>query len=124
MQQPKCTAEQVIQAIAGTGGIKTDICRRLSISRHTLDSYLDRWPTVAQAYQEECERVLDLAEGNIHQAIREHDMDITRWYLRTRGRERGYGDAMEHSGPGGGPIEHRVTIHRAERPSGNGDSAA
>ena len=97
-------AEQVIEAIRGTGGIKATIARRLDVSRWTVDNYLSRWATVQQAYDEECESVKDLAETNLIQEIRDRNFQAIKYYLSTKAKERGYIERQEHTGADGGAI--------------------
>jgi transposase len=78
-------AEQVIEAIRGTGGIKTTIAKRLKVSRWTVDNYLDRWVTVREAYEEECESVTDMAETNLFQEIKDRNFQAIKFYLQTKG---------------------------------------
>jgi hypothetical protein len=43
MANVKVSAEQLIDAIKGTAGIKTTIAKRLSVHRHSIDNYLDKY---------------------------------------------------------------------------------
>lgn len=92
------TTAQVIEAIEGTGGVKTVIAQRLGCHRHTVDRYIARHPTVARAYQDECEKVGDFAEsillGNIRYALEQQrrenapvDSTDAKWYLERKRRE-------------------------------------
>lgn len=96
--------DQVIKAIKGTGGIKTKIAERLKISRWTVDNYISRWPAVQAAYEEECERITDLAETKLIELIEAADWNAIKFYLQTKGKERGY---VERS-------EVKIEIWRAE----------
>lgn len=95
---PKATthnAEQVIQAIKGTGGIKVAIARRLGVSRWTVDNYIERWVTVKDAYLEECEAITDMAETNLIQEIKDRNFQAIKFYLQTKGKDRGYVERVE-----------------------------
>jgi hypothetical protein len=54
------TAAQFIAAIPGTGGIITTIAARIPCAWHTAKKYIEKWPTVKQAYDDECNKVLRL----------------------------------------------------------------
>ena len=95
--QSKFTAAQVIAAIEGTGGIKTVVAQKLKCHRHTVDRYIERYPTVQQAYEDECEKVGDFAESVLVQNIRlafqtqaeekiPVDSSDARWYLERKRR--------------------------------------
>ena len=92
------TAAQVIAAIKGTGGVKTLIAQSLKCHRHTVDRYIANYPTIAKAYQDECEVVGDYAEAvlihNIRLArerqVKDGEMADTsdaKWYLERKRRE-------------------------------------
>ena len=102
----KYTAEQFIKAIPGSGGIITKIAERVGCTWHTARRYIEKHPTVLQAYTDEKEKVIDLAETTVMKAMSEGDVGTARWYLATKGRDRGYVERRqhEHSGPEGGPI--------------------
>lgn len=102
------TAEQFIKAIPGTGGIVSLIAKKVGCTWHTARKYIDRYATVQQAWRDECEAVLDLAETQAIGAIRKGDPQMVRWYLATKGKQRGYTERQETSGPDGGPVVLRV----------------
>lgn len=115
------TPEQAIAAIAGTGGIKANIATRLGVSRWTFDNYLKKWASVRLAYDEECERVTDRAETVLIQAINEGDVDSAKWYLKHKGKARGYTERVEMTGENGGPVRHITTIEvHHQQPTGDG----
>ena len=85
------TAQQFIDAIPGSGGIKTTIAKRVGCAWHTVDKYVREYPTVAQAYADECEKVLDAAESVIvGDIVEEKDVQTAKWYLTMKGSGRGY----------------------------------
>ena len=104
--QTKCTLEDVLKAIDGSGGIKATIALRLGVARNTFDTYLRRWATAQEAYTQETETNTDIAEsiilGNMQAALQQQ-RDLKKdnkpaivesgdaWkYLQYKGRERGY----------------------------------
>jgi hypothetical protein len=113
------TAKQVIEAIKGTGGIKTVIAQRLGCHRHTVDNYIERYTTVAQAYEDERETVADFAESVVVQNIRlafqrqasekvEVDSTDAKWFLAMKAKDRGYAERREVTGPEGESV--RITV--------------
>jgi len=87
--------EQFIEAIPGTGGIITAIAKRVGCSWNTARRYIDTHPTVRDAYAAECESVLDLAEAKTIEAIKNGDGIMIRYYLSTKGKNRGYVERQE-----------------------------
>ena len=98
------TAEQFIKAIPGTGGIVSLIAKKVGCTWHTARKYIDRYATVQQAWRDECEAVLDLAETQAIGAIRKGDPQMVRWYLATKGKQRGYTERHEVTGAEGGAV--------------------
>jgi len=97
-----------LDAIPGTGGIITAIARRVGCSWHTADKYIKRYPTIQQAYRDECERVLDIAESKVIELISAGDPQMLRYYLSTKGKKRGYTERQEVTGENGAAIAFRI----------------
>ena len=94
------TAKQFIKAIPNTGGIITKIAERVGCAWHTAKKYIEQYPTIQQAYQNECERVLDIAESALIKSITEQEAWAVKYMLSTKGKKRGYVERQEldHSG--------------------------
>ena len=118
-QNPKgdqFTAQQFIDAISGTGGIITAIARKVGCSWHTAQKYIDTYPTIRQAYEDECSGVDDLAESTVIRAIKDGDVGAAKWWLEKRRRDR-FANTLdvkaELSGPDNGSIPIRLVDYRA-----------
>jgi len=98
------TAEQVIEALRGTMGIKSAAARRLGCHWTTVDRYIKRYPTVARAYEEERQSIVDLAEVKLVERLKDGDGTMIRFVLATLGKDRGYVERREVTGEGGGPL--------------------
>jgi len=124
MADIKCTLDEFLKAIEGSGGIKATIAMRLDVSRNTVDNYLKRWATAQEAYTQETETNTDIAEsiilGNMQAALQQQ-RDLKKdnkpaivesgdaWkYLQYKGRERGYAQRSEVTGADGGPVVFHV----------------
>jgi hypothetical protein len=89
------TVKQILKAIENSGGIKTNVAKKLSISRQTVDRYQRVYPSIAKALEEEMDTVLDKAESNIFSGVQEGDIPISQWILRYKGKHRGYSEKLE-----------------------------
>jgi hypothetical protein len=115
MGQTKHKAETVIEAIRAAHGVKAAAARALNVTRQTLDNYIDRWESVRQAYEEANAVCLDVAEeglgsfvrGEIEGMTTRERLDAIKFYLRTKGRIRGFGDRQEITGADGAPLTLR-----------------
>lgn len=109
-------AADFIKAIEGSGGIISTIANRVGCSWNTAQKYVKEYPTVADAYNEEIERVIDLAEGvlikNIQNAAKQaqagHDVDTAdvKWFLSRKAKSRGYVERQE--------VEHSGTVYTVD----------
>ena len=88
--RPQYTAQQFIDAIADSAGIISTISRRVGCAWHTAQKYILNYPTIKAVYDDECEKVLDLAETVVLQSLKDKDTQMAKWYLSVKGRERGY----------------------------------
>ena len=121
----KFTTQQVIDSIPGTGGVISAIARRLNCKWHTVRKYIEEYPTVKAAYDDECESTLDLAESVVRQNMilaQMHqrpekdpvtgndvypgpvDSSDAKWFLSKKGKHRGYADSLAVEGKDGAPI--------------------
>ncbi len=89
------TAAQFIEAIKGSGGIITSIAKRIGCEWHTAKRYIEKYPTIAQAYSDEREGISDLAEVALITAIRESEAWAIKFYLKCQAKDRGYVERTE-----------------------------
>ena len=106
------TTGQFIAAIPGTGGIITAIAKRVGCSWSTAKKFIVGHATVQQAYDDECQSVLDLAEAKTIELIKNGDAAMIRYYLSTKGKHRGYTERQEVTGEDSGPIKHKNMSER------------
>lgn len=102
------TAKVFIDAIPGTGGIISAIARKVGCDWETARSWINKYPTVKIAYDNECETMLDLAESTVLKNIRAGDTQDAKWYLSKKGKQRGYGDQSTLEVNGGEPIKIKM----------------
>lgn len=94
-RQDQFTAVQFIEAIKGSGGIITAIANRVGCSWNTAYKYIHGHPSVEQAYKDEREAILDLAESTIYKSIKGGDTQDAKWLLSRVGKHRGFGDNLD-----------------------------
>lgn len=82
--------EQVTQALKQTRGMISAAAQLLHCHRQTLYDYQKRHPEVALALTEARELQLDTAELSLFRAIDKGESWAVCFYLKTRGRDRGY----------------------------------
>jgi hypothetical protein len=99
---PKRYAQiDVLTAIKDSGAIVSTIARRLGCEWITAKRYIDKWESTRQAFSDEQETILDMAEGTLFNAIKEKDVQAAKWILATKGKKRGYSEKQEIEHTGG-----------------------
>ena len=94
----KITQEQMLEAIKNSQGLISKIKRKLEAmteetwSWETVERYVHKWEACEQAVKAEKEAMLDIAENNIFKELANGDTATSKWYLRMKGKERGYED--------------------------------
>lgn len=81
------TAAQFIAAIKGSGGVISAIADAVGCSWHTARKYIDQYPTVKEAWENERQRITDRARHNIIRAIGEGDLQLSKWWLQVMDEE-------------------------------------
>ncbi len=92
--------KRMIAALESTLGVVASACKRTGISRQTHYRWLKEDP----AYKEEVDSIgdlsLDFAESQLHSLIASGNVVAVLFYLKTKGKKRGYIERHEvdHSG--------------------------
>ena len=98
------TAHQFVEAIPGTGGVISDIAEKVGCAWNTARKYIDRHPSVYDAWDCERNRITDIAENNIIQAVQKGDLQMSKWWLQVMRSDFIEKQRVEHSGPEEGPV--------------------
>ena len=88
--------KEILKAIKGSGGVLTVIADKLKIHRQTVANCRDKWKEVKDRIEEERERITDKAEHNIINRVIMQDIEISKWWLRTIGANRGFVETQKH----------------------------
>ena len=94
----KITKEQFLECIKGSQGLLSKVQKKLEAatgetwSWETVRNYVDKWEEAQEAVKAEKEAMLDVAENNIFRDMVNDDVGTSKWYLRMKGKERGYED--------------------------------
>ncbi|MEM9043422.1 MAG: helix-turn-helix domain-containing protein [Pseudomonadota bacterium] len=102
--QRKFTPDEMIAALRQARGIKAAAARILNCSRNTVDKYIAENPDVMSAAREVDQETLDDVEGKLLKLLDKEDPKAIFFYLRHKGKSRGYTTGQEISGPEGEPI--------------------
>jgi len=109
------TKEQLLQAIEGSQGLVSKIQRKLEaaigekICWDTVDKLVHKWEETETAVKAEKEAMLDIAENNIFKEMVNGDTATSKWYLRMKGKDRGYEDSTKLELDGTDPLNINLT---------------
>ncbi|MBS7703301.1 helix-turn-helix domain-containing protein [Chelatococcus asaccharovorans] len=99
----------IAEALRQAAGVISLAAARLKISRTALYQYFDRHPELHDVRREIEEETLDLAEAGLLEQIRDKNMTALIFYLKTKGKQRGYVERSEVTGPNGRPVSVQVS---------------
>jgi predicted transcriptional regulator len=89
------TTADMIAALEKSKGMISLAARKLNCHPNTVRNYIDRHPTVAQAYREQREGSLDVAELKLMEAVQKGQPWAIAFLLKTLGKGRGYVERMQ-----------------------------
>lgn len=112
----RLSRNQVIGGIKGSAAIITEIASRLGCSRKCVYSWLDRDPGIKEAFEQEKESTLDLAEEKLIEQIKEGNLTAIIFFLKCRGKNRGYIERFDPFKGNGEPIKFIYRVVEGSRP--------
>lgn len=102
----------MIEAMHKSLGVVTTAAKIAGIARSTHYGWMTDDPEYKAAVQDVSEVALDYAESQLHKQIGEGEVASTIFYLKTRGKKRGYIEKteMELYGKDGEPLSVAINI--------------
>jgi hypothetical protein len=82
--------KRLLEALEASLGVVTTACKAAKVSRDTHYRWIKEDPLYAAAVQELSDVAVDFAESNLHKLIQEGNPSATIFYLKTKGKKRGY----------------------------------
>lgn len=104
------TARRIILALGEAKGLLTLAARKAGVSYKTIWRYTQDFPSVKQAVEEAKESITDFAEGKLFEKISKGDTACIIFYLKTKGKIRGYIERQEVTGADGGPQVYKLIV--------------
>jgi len=85
----------IIEALEQSLGIVTTACKKVGVGRTTFYGWLKDDEEFAKQVKDIENVALDFAETQLHQQIKDNVPTSTIFYLKTKGKKRGYIERME-----------------------------
>lgn len=108
-------ADQMIEAIVAAEGNLSAAARALGCNRATVHRYVNAYATVRDAYEDAVEIKLDHVESKLHENIDKNDTTSIIFYLKTKGKHRGYVERQEFTGKDGESMQVNFVWKEAPR---------
>jgi len=100
----------MLKALEKSLGVVTVACRKSDLPRSTFYKWLNEDEDFALAVKEIENIALDFAESKLHDQIGEGNTAATIFYLKTKGKKRGYIERQEITGADGMPTNFQIEI--------------
>ena len=105
--------KKLIDALEKSLGIVTEACEKAQLSR----TQFYKWYKEDKKFRQQVDSIegkfIDFTETHLKEQIKNNNTQATIFYLKTRGRKRGYGDSLDITS-GEEPITINVKINGVE----------
>jgi hypothetical protein len=104
-QQNPTTKKAMLEALEKSLGVVTTAAKIVGIDRSTHYEWLKTDEKYKEAVVSIGDVALDFAESQLHKQMRSGDTTACIFYLKTKGKSRGYVERQEITGAEGGPVQ-------------------
>lgn len=112
----KKTKELLLKALEKSLGIVTPACAEVGISRNQFYIYYKNDEVFRKAVDDINEITLDFAENQLLKKIKEGSERSILFYMKYRGKNRGYNDTLQINGD----LNHNIQVIKLNGPSEDG----
>lgn len=102
--------ESLLKSLEQSLGVVTVACKKADIPRSTYYKWLKEDEAFAAEVSDIENVALDFAESQLHKQISENNTSATIFYLKTKGKNRGYIERQEITGAEGMPTNFQIEI--------------
>lgn len=108
----KTRKKAMLVALEASLGVVHSACIAVGIERKTHYRWLASDPKYKAAVEEMANIALDFAESKLHQQIKSNNTSATIFYLKTKGKNRGYVERTEVTGADGKELKGSTTVYK------------
>tara|TARA_R110000803_G_scaffold35719_3_gene77108 strand:+ start:256 stop:615 length:360 start_codon:yes stop_codon:yes gene_type:complete len=102
--------ESLLKALEQSLGVVTVACKKSDVPRSTYYKWLNEDAEFAAEVKDIENVALDFAESQLHKQISDNSTTATIFYLKTKGKKRGYIERQEITGADGMPTNFQIEI--------------
>ncbi|RTL06423.1 hypothetical protein EKK58_05580 [Candidatus Dependentiae bacterium] len=112
-RRQKFRIADIEEALRLCAGIRGAAALKLGTTTTTVTNYINRSKRLQDVVAELEEQHLDMAESKLLAGIKNGDRTYVIFYLKTKGKRRGYTERVDVSGPEGLPIALDIDLSQA-----------
>jgi predicted DNA-binding transcriptional regulator AlpA len=102
--------KKLVESLEKSLGVVTTACKQTGVNRSTFYE----WYNKDEEFKKEVDSIgdiaLDFAESQLHKQIKDGNSTATIFYLKTKGKRRGYVERQEITGADGSPTSFKIEI--------------
>lgn len=117
-KQPEKYKKLLLEALERTMGIVTPACKEVGISRDRFYTYYNSDEEFRRKVDDIQDIQVDFVEGQLFRKIREGSERSILFYMRYRGKKRGYSDSVDIT-TGGDKLDNQIKIIFLDGDKGN-----
>ena len=102
--------ESILKALEQSLGVVTMACKKADVPRSTFYKWMNEDEDFAKSVKDIENIALDFAESQLHKQISETSTSATIFYLKPKGKKRGYIERQEITGADGMPNNFQIEI--------------
>ena len=102
--------ESILKSLEQSLGVVTVACKKADVPRSTFYKWLKEDEDFAEQVKDIENIALDFAESQLHKQISDNSTAATIFYLKTKGKKRGYIERQEITGADGMPNNFQIEI--------------
>ena len=100
----------LLEALEKSLGVVTTACKRAEVGRTTYYDWYNNDEEFKKQVDDIANIALDFAESQLHKQIADNSTSATIFYLKTKGKKRGYIERQEITGADGAPTNFQIEI--------------
>ena len=102
--------KQLVESLEKSLGVVTTACKQNREKRSTFYEWYNKDEEFKKAVDDIGNVALDFAESQLHKQIKDGNSTATIFYLKTKGKKRGYIERQEITGADGSPTSFKIEI--------------
>ena len=110
MNKTEHSKKALLEALEKSLGVVTTACKKTEIGRTTYYDWYNNDESFKKKVDDLQNVALDFAESQLHKQISENSTAATIFYLKTKGKKRGYIERQEITGADAMPTNFQIEI--------------